>query len=251
MKIFARRTGALVLGAVLLAAAPAAAQELPPAGQLVQRYVEAVGGRDALLAPQSTRTRGTFQIPAAGLGGELVAVTARPGRMATHVTIPGLGVIRSGFDGTHGWSLDPMTGARLLSGAELETMRESANPLMMVRDPSLFRTMETVERTEMAGEPCYRVRTVTLAGREGSDCYHVETGLLVAQVATQESPMGSTVVTTYMSEYRPFGGVLMPTKLVQDLGMMQQNITITGVEFDVVEEADLAPPAEIHALMGH
>jgi hypothetical protein len=249
---FVLRTRAALLGAAaLLAAAPAAAQELPPAAELVDRYVEAIGGRDAVLSPESSRTKGTFEIAAAGLSGELEVVSIRPNRTATTVTIPGMGVIRSGFDGTHGWSMDPMMGARLMSGAELESLREQANPLASLRDPSVFPTRETVERTEMGGQPCYRVRLVAVSGRETFDCYHVDSGLLVGQVATQESPMGSNRVTTHLSDYREFGGVMMPTRVVQDLGAMQQVLTIQSVEFGSVAEAELAPPAEIHALMGH
>jgi hypothetical protein len=241
----------LAAALALAAAAPAAAQELPPAEQLVQRYVQAIGGRDAVLAQRTSRTRGTFAMPAAGLSGELEVVMAPPGRMSTTVEIPGLGTIRSGYDGTVGWSVDPMMGARLMTGAELDALREQANPLMAVRDASLFRGMETVRRHEMGGQPCWEVRATTVGGREILDCYHVETGLLVAQTSTSESPMGSMQATNHFSEYREFGGVLLPTRMTQEAMGMQQVMTITSVEFDGVDAADLEPPAEIHALMGH
>lgn len=251
MKAVTRPARAVLLAAALLAALPAAAQDLPPADQLVDRYVEAIGGREAVLRPQTTRMTGTFEMEAAGLSGTL-QVLAAPNRNATTVEIPGLGTIRSGYDGTHGWSVDPMTGARLMSGAELDAMREQANPLAAVRDPSLYPTRETVERTEMNGEPCWKVRLVSTAGRETFDCYHVDSGLLVGQVATQESPMGSNLVTTYLSDYRDFGGVRMPTRMVGDLGAIQQVVTIQSVETgpEVVADAELAPPAEIQALIG-
>jgi hypothetical protein len=249
MNAVLRRTPAALLAAALLAA-PAVAQEVPPAEQLVNRYVEALGGRDAVLAQRTSRTRGTFEMPAAGLAGNLEVVMSS-GRMASVVEIPGLGTIRSGFDGTHGWSVDPMMGARLMTGAELEALREQANPLMAVRDPSLFQSMETVRRTEMGGEPCWEVRTVTTGGREVVDCYHVESGLLVSQSSTTDSPMGSVQATNHFSEYRDFGGVMMPTRMVQETMGMQQVMTITSVEFDGIDAADVAAPAEIHALMGH
>lgn len=241
----------LAAALALLGAAPAAAQELPPAEQLVQRYVQAIGGRDAVLAQRTSRTRGTFEIAAAGLSGALEVVMAPPGRMATTLEIPGLGTIRSGYDGTVGWSIDPMMGARLMTGGELEALREQANPLMAVRDRSLFRSMETVRRTEMGGQPCWEVRAVTTGGREILDCYHVDTGLLVAQTSTTESPMGSMQATSHFSDYREFGGVRMPTRMVQETMGMQQVMTVTSVEFDGIDPAALEPPAEIHALMGH
>jgi hypothetical protein len=246
-----RRVWALALAVCALAPAPAAAQQLPPAEQLVERYLQAVGGRDALLAPRTTRTRGTFEMPAAGVSGELEVVSGKPNRIATRVSIPALGEIRNGFDGTTGWSLDPMMGARLLTGGELEAAREQADPMAAVRDPSVFQSITTVEQTTMGGQACYKVRLVWKSGRESFDCYAVDGGLLVASINTQESPMGTMAVTTIVSDYRQFGNVRMPTKLTQEMMGQQQVITVTSVEFDVVDDAAFNPPAEIHALMGH
>lgn len=246
-----RRVWALALAACALAPAGAAAQQLPPAEQLVQRYVQAVGGRDALLAPRTTRTRGTFEMPAAGITGELEVVAGKPNRVATRVTIPSLGEIRNGFDGQTGWSVDPMMGARLLSGAELQAAQEQADPLAAVRDPSLFQSITTVEQTTMGGQACYKVRLVWKSGRESYDCYAVDGGLLVGSVNTQESPMGNMTVTTLVSDYRQFGNVRMPTKLTQEMMGQQQVINVSSVEFDVVDDAAFTPPAEIAALRGN
>lgn len=70
-------------------------------------------------------------------------------------------------------------------------MVEGANLLGALRDASLFTVRETVERTELNGAACYKVRLVWNSGRETHDCYGVDTGLMVAQVASQESPMGA------------------------------------------------------------
>lgn len=239
---------------LILAAAPAfvAAQEepLPEAGALVARYVDAIGGRDAVLARKASRTVGRFEMPAAGLGGDLEVVTQAPNRMITKVTIEGMGVMRSGFDGSIGWSLDPMTGARLLEGKELAAMRDQANMLAGVRDSSLFASMETVERTEMGGEACYLVKLVWQSGRESHDCYSVESGLLVGSRSQQESPMGTMDVTVRVADYREFGGVRMPTRIVQEMMGMQQTMTISDVQFENVDVSVIDPPAEIKALQG-
>lgn len=246
-----RGVWALALAVCAVAPAPAAAQQLPEATQLVQRYLDAVGGREALLAPRTTRARGTFEMPAAGITGELEVVSGKPNRMVTRVTIPALGEMRSGFDGQTGWALDPMMGARLLTGAELDAAREQADPLASVRDPSTYQSMTTVEQTTMGGQACYRVRVVSKSGRESFDCYAVDTGLLVASVNTQDSPMGTMTVTTLVSEYKQFGNVRMPTRMTQEMMGQQQTMTITSVEFDVVDDAAFALPAEIQALKGN
>jgi hypothetical protein len=246
-----RRVWMLALAACALAPAAAAAQQLPSAEQLTQRYVQAIGGREAMLAPRTTRTRGTFEMPAAGLTGELEVVTGKPNRVATRVTIGGLGEIRNGYDGQTGWSVDPMMGARLLTPAETDAAREQADPMAAVRDPSAYTSMTTVEQTTMGGQACYKVRLVWKSGRESFDCYAVEGGLLVGSVTTQESPMGTMSVTTLVSDYRQFGNVRMATRMTQEAMGQQQVITVTSVEFDVVDDAAFNPPAAIAALKGN
>jgi hypothetical protein len=243
--------GALAAFAALtLAPATAVTQtQLPEPQALIARYVDAVGGREAVLRPDASRTLGTFELPAAGLRGALEIVASAPNRLASKVTIEGLGTMQSGFDGTVAWSLDPMTGARLLTGAEGDALRDQADQLASVRDASLFTTMHTIERTELGGEQCYLVHLVWQSGRESYDCYSAETGLLVATKFQQQSPMGTMDVTTTVSDYREFNGVKMPTRIVQAMMGMQQVMTIISVEFDDVDVSAVEPPAEIRTLI--
>jgi hypothetical protein len=142
MNVRTRWTGSLLLAAGLAAVPVAAVAQqpaaLPSASQVIARYVEAIGGRDAVMRHPTSRSVGTFEMPAAGLRGEMEILTAQPNRMVSVVNIPGLGTMRSGFDGTVGWSVDPIMGARLFSGAELESIRDQSTSLAALRDASLF-----------------------------------------------------------------------------------------------------------------
>jgi hypothetical protein len=204
-----------------------------------------------VLRHETSRTVAQVEMPGAGLRAELEILSARPNRMRMVSTIPGLGMMHSGFDGEVGWSIDPMLGTRLLEGAELQSTMDEANILASVRDASLFAVRETVERAEYRGQPCYRVRLVWQSGRESFDCYSTETGLLVATVSRQESPMGSVEATSHFSDYREFGGVLMPTRIVVEVMGQQQIMTISEVEFDAVDAAEFELPAEIRALLAN
>lgn len=245
-----RRMGAAVaLMMSAVAVAPLTAQDLPAARSLVDRHIEAVGGRDAVLQSGAYRATGSFQMPAAGLNGQMVIVSETPNRMATRVTIDGLGEIVSGTDGKVAWSMDPMSGPRLLEGAELRAMLDGANMLAAVRDPSLVESMQTVERTEMRGQACLKVKVVWKSGRESSDCYSVDSGLLIATSATQESPMGSMEVVTHLSDYKQMGGVLMPSKMTQSVMGMEQVMTIDSVERGEAGRWPIEPPAAIRTMI--
>lgn len=249
MSFHTLRRGAVALAVLAVTPAITSAQDLPPAEEVIDRYVEAIGGRDAALQSMSSRTVGSFSMPAMGVTGDLTVLTGEDDQMYTSVTIPGMGEMQSGYTGEVGWSVDPLTGPRLLEGAELDAMREQADDRYAVRDPALFTSIETVGEAEYDGEACWEIAYVWVSGRESSECFSKETGLLIASVSSQESPMGTVDMVTRMSDYQQFGDLLLPTTMRQSAMGQEQVMTIESVEFDAVEDADFEPPAAILTLI--
>jgi hypothetical protein len=210
---------------------------LPAGRAIINRYVQAIGGRDAVMRHSSIRYVGNFEMPAAGMKGNLIVIQAAPNKMAMTVDLPGMGQIVSGYDGTVGWSINPMQGPRVLEGKELEQLREDAGPSAMLRSADRIRSAETVELTSMGGQACYKVKITYNSGRESFDCYSPETGLLVGMTQTQESPMGSVQVTTLFDDWKEFGGLKTATKLRQQMLGQEQVLTIDRLEFNRAEDA--------------
>lgn len=197
---------------------------------------------------QSLRTSGTTVIPAMGLQAEFELVQGSPNRMVLKVVVPGLGEVLNGFDGTIGWSVDPLIGPALTSGAELVQTAEEANLLAVIRDSSLIRSKETAGETEYAGIPCWRVNLEWVSGRTSSDCYSTESGLLIASEEVQVTVMGEIPSTTLYFEYRDFEGRLFPTRIVQQAMGQEQEMRVQEVEFDTVDPAAFDLPPAIRVL---
>ncbi len=242
-----KRPGRLraIAGAVLalLTAMPVAAQDLPPAREVLDRYVEAIGGREAVLASFASRTVGDFEIVGAGISSAFEVIVDQPGLMVTNIDISGFGASRSGFDGTVAWSIDPFQGPMILAGDQLAEVRGQTDPLFAVRDASLFDSVETVSRMEMNSVPCFRVRLAWKSGLQSFDCYAVETGLLVATVSAGGA-------STTLSDYREAGGILSPMRMEVDAMGMRQVVSISSVTFGDIDPGAFELPTEIRALAG-
>jgi hypothetical protein len=232
-----------------VATAPAHAQDAPPADEVIARYVEAIGGHGAHTSPRSIRTTGVLEMPGVGLQGTFEVLQLLPDRSLTRVTIPGIGEIMRGFDGVSGWSVDPLIGASLMEGAELAQAKERANILATLRDPSVVTSRETVGLSDSEGEPCWRVRLIWASGSESLDCYSRDTGFLLASEDAEASPMGEMVVITQFSEYEPFYGMMLPTRLVQSALGQVQELNVDAVVLDDVDENEVAPPPAIRTLL--
>lgn len=237
------------LSALATTYSPVAAQGLPDADALIERYVEAIGGRDAHLAPVSIRFSGTLSIPAMGLTGsfELLQIPDVGSRMSS--SLPGLGELMVGFDGEVGWSVDMLTGPQLMEGEELEHMGERALAAASFRDRALVPERATVGTLELPEGACYRVRLGWRSGRETFDCYHHESGLLLRSEDVQVTELGEIPSVTDYSEYREFHGMTLPTRLVQSTMGIEQILEIREVTVDDADRDALTPPAPIQTLM--
>lgn len=224
-----------------------AASSLPAASMLVAKYAHAIGAPAMIRAPQVT-TRGGLTMSAAGITATFELVQLAPNRMQMVTTIPSVGAIQMGFDGTTAWSVDPMQGPRVLTGKEAEQLREQGDPRATARSPELFASVQTVADTTMNGERCYLVKLTWKSGRETFDCYSAASGLMVGSKSTQQTAMGAIPVTTLFSDYKKFGGFLVPTKTVNAMMGQEQVMTVTTVEVGTGKGVTIAAPAEIKAL---
>ncbi|MFN2602870.1 MAG: hypothetical protein ABR582_08975 [Gemmatimonadaceae bacterium] len=236
---------AVSVGAQTPAAASAA---LPPAATLMAKYSATIGG-PAILKAQQITTKGGMMMAAAGINATFEMVQLAPNKMQMLTTIPGVGNIQLGYDGTTAWSMDPMQGPRILSGKELDEVREEADPRASARTPDLFTAMQTVGDTTMAGERCYLVKLTWKSGRETYDCYSAASGLMVGSKSVQQTAMGAIPVTTEYSDYKKFGDFMMPTKTTQSMMGQQQVMTISSVDVGTGAGVTIAPPPEITALI--
>jgi zinc protease len=224
--------------AVAMFAAPAAAQ-LPPAQQVLDRYAEAIGGREKAMSFQSRRL--VYQVSSGGMTIDMEAVQRRP-NLGTAVMRTGMGEIRSGFDGQVAWVISPM-GPQILEGAQAEEVRiRSAFDADVLFDA--YDTIETTERAEYGGKACWKVRMVSGAGMESSRCFDVETGLLVALETTQN---GMPVTAVY-DEYREFDGLKYPSRFTSSAMGQEAVTTLVSVDHSNVPASEFALPDAVKAL---
>ena len=246
---FVRRSALFAALVMLPSLATAQGAALPAARDLIARHVAAIGGRDAVMRHESFRAKGTLQMPAAGLSAELDVTGAKPNLFIMKMTIPGMGEMLQGFDGTHGWAMDPMQGPRLIEGDELAQLVDEAEFGSVLRESQNIESVETTEKVTLGSEECYKVRVKRKNGRESFDCYSVTSGLLIGAFAKQETPMGAVESVTEFKEYKDFSGVKQPTQIVATVMNQQQIMTFTSYEYGPAQTGAFAPPAAIATLI--
>jgi zinc protease len=225
--------------AVAMFAAPAVAQNLPPAQQVLDRYAEAIGGRQKAMSFQSRRL--VYQVSASGMTIDMEAAQRRP-NLGTAVMRTGMGELRSGYDGQVAWVITPM-GAQILDGPPAEEVRiRSAFDADVLFNA--YQTVETTERAEYGGKACWKVRMVSAAGMESFRCFDVETGLLVALETTQN---GMPVTAVY-DQYREFDGLKYPSRFTSSAMGQEAVTTLISVDHSDIPASEFVLPDAVKAL---
>lgn len=250
MKTLFLRVAATTAVAMLFISPAASAQPLPPAADIIARHVAAIGGRDAVLAIVSLQQKGTFEIRETGMRGATELLSA-PNRVLVKQTLDGIGDMLSGYDGTVGWSSDPMSGPRLMQGKELLQMQEGADFRgELLHSPDRFSLMETVAIVDFNGEKAYKLHLVRKpSGTEATEYFSVATGLQIGSETTTEAPMGKLQLTVSIGEYKQFGALKFATKNESMAAGMHVIATIEHVSINNVPASTFELPPQIKALV--
>ena len=231
------------------AKAPAAPGTLPDARDIINKHIKAIGGRDAILAHKSMHGTGTVSVPSSAMNGTIEIFSAAPNLQVIKISMGGLGEITEGFDGSHGWSLNPLTGPTLKVGKELDQVKLDADFYSDLRDPKTYPEVKTVDKVTFDGRPCYKVALTRIDGSQDIDYYDVETGLRAGSEGTRETQMGSITQTSVESGYKKIGKLLQSTQLTTKAMGVEQKIALDTVEYDTVQPSAFDPPAAIKALI--
>ena len=249
MKTINRRvpTTTLALALAAVVAHGAHAQALPDARAVLAKYVQATNAAKLSSTP-GQRMKGTFQMPAQGLTGQVEGYRDRQGRSLQVITIPGIGEMKEGTDTAFKWSMNPIEGPKLIEGKEFMEAREREDPRAALRDPALVVGAETIKRDTADGQPCVRVKLTWKSGRTTNECYSESTGYLVASESIETTSMGPISITTSYYDYKSFDGITLPTRTVQRATGTEVVLRLTELVFETIDPAKFTLPSEIQTL---
>ena len=192
---------------------PPAPQGTPTAAQILDKYLQAVGGADRVAKLTSYTAKGTYS----GYGPEgfprPVEIYAKaPNQRAVIVRDKEAGDNTTVFSGTAGWVSAPFKPVDVmeLHGAELDSARADAELLFPSNIKGALTNMRSStdfinDRSVLAVQGNKGAALVTLYFDE-------ETGLLTRAVRSTPSPVGRLPVQMDYSDFREVAGVKLPFK---------------------------------------
>jgi zinc protease len=206
-----RRLSVILLS--LAIALPVMAQdteEVPTIDQILDKYVQAIGGKAAVEKLTTRMMKGSLETPE-GTGGSTEFYAKAPSKYVEMSNFPDYGIIQEGFDGTLGWSKNPESSARELSSAESAVNNREKNLHRDIRLKELYPKM-TLRGTQRVGNrQAYLIEAVPLEGNPEKMYFDTQTGLLLRRElerVTMEE--GIVLLEIFLDDYREVDGVKLP-----------------------------------------
>jgi hypothetical protein len=176
--------------------------------QILKRHADAIGGKRALEAIQSTTITGRVRGPD-GRSGTFTQQAVRAGRLRVDLSL-GETQWRWGFNGRAAWQSDSQNGLRTLAGVAAARVRAEASCGVTCAAPSDGeRRAVFVGRGRIRERPVLVVDTIMPNGFARTLSFDADTYLLLKQ---EDHSRAGTDIRSY-GDYRRVGGVLEPHEI--------------------------------------
>jgi hypothetical protein len=214
----------------------------PPADQLLDKYLAAVGGAAALQKVTTRVQKGTLT----GFGGQHFPVDVfakAPGKRFSVMHLSN-GESVTAFDGNQGWLSVPGR-VHIMSSAENAAARIDADLYFPLHVKTLYQKFRVDAGEKIAGRDTYLVVGHD-DGRPPLRLYlDTESGLLLRLVRYAETPLGRNPTQIDYADYREANGVKMPFRWTLSRPGNQFTIQIEQVQQNVpVDDAKFTPPPQ-------
>ena len=240
-----RKTFACLLVAGLVGAAAASAQT---ADELIEKNMQASGGKDKVEAVKAVRMTGKM-VAMQGMEIPLTIEFKDPDKLRSEATLQGMTMVQA-FDGKGGWKIEPFMGkkdAEPMSEDEIKQAREQLDamaPLSKYKEKG--HTLEYVGKEELEGTPVYKLKLTRKSGDVAHIYLDAESYLMVkmagkTKVQDQELESEST-----MGDYKAVDGILYPHSVETQLKGMPGKMVMSFSKIEVnpaIEDSRFAMPA--------
>lgn len=209
----------------------AQAADMPTADDVIEKYIKALGGKEAIQKITSRSMKGSFNMEALGVNDAPMEMFEKaPNKSSMKIELNGLGEVHQVFDGSKAWSSDPMQGLRELSGAELAQTKREADFYKEINYKKNYTKLELKGKEKVGSSEAYVMEATPADGSPEKLYFDISTNLLVRRDTEAETAQGKFETETYLEDYKDVDGVKFPHTIRNVNPMNTMVIKITEIK---------------------
>ena len=211
---------------------------LPTVAEILDRYIKALGGMQALEKVTTRMRKGSVNV--SGVQGTFEFYEVAPNKALLIGSLPPpLGSVQQAFDGSKGW-VKNQNGVFDMSGDGLDQVRREWLFYGDVKFDEQFKTMSVAGRERVDSREFYVVLGTRADGEIERLYFDVQTGLLARRYSESPTYFGGLPNAVDYDDYRKVGKVRLPfvvrkvrggTMFVQTISEYRLNIKVDEAQF--------------------
>jgi len=195
-------------------AAPQSAQP-PTVDQILDKYVQGLGGRDAIMKLTTLTMKGSISNPATRETGTVEISMKAPNKRFAATNIYAEGLDERAYNGAGGWYLDPDAGLKDMSGDDLTSIKLQAEFYRDLKLKDLYPQLSSEGRVSVGGKPAYVLASRRADASTEKLYFDAESGLLVRDDVPYVTGDGRSLVQNDFEDFRDVDGVKRPFTIRQ------------------------------------
>jgi outer membrane lipoprotein-sorting protein len=227
-----------LLAALLLGSVAASAQTLD---EIVEKNVEARGGKEKLKAVQSVRMTGAMTM-GQGTEAALLFEYKRPKMIRQEFTVQGLTAVTA-YDGKSGWQIMPFMGKKDPEPMSADDLKESEEQADIEGDlvdwQEKGNKVELIGKEKIEGMNAYKLRVTLKNGTVKTEWLDADSFLEIREESRRKIQGNEVEYVTTLGDYKAVGGLVVPFSFESKPkgGSRGQTVIFKTVEFDVPIDA--------------
>jgi hypothetical protein len=209
--------------------------------EILQRYEDAIGGREAIANITSYKLKGTYEL--AGMTGKIEGWRKEPRKTLNVLELPRIGTLKKGYDGETNWVQTPAGTFTDSSPQEVAQMERDAEVFSAGRIRSLFDSMKLENKARLNGRDMYVIEGKPAKGPAEKLFFDVENGLLVRWDMARRQANRTVFVKAHLDDYQQVGNVKVPFKIRFAFESFNFTINLEEVQHNVaIDDAIFKKP---------
>ncbi|HKV08617.1 MAG TPA: outer membrane lipoprotein-sorting protein [Thermoanaerobaculia bacterium] len=202
------------------------------ADELIEKSIQAQGGREKIEAVKSARMTGKMTM-GQGMEAPILIETVDPNKFRMELTFQGMTMIQA-WDGKSGWQVQPFMGKtepEAMNEQDQKAMeRQLENMDLLTKYKEKGHTVELVGKEELEGSPVYKIKLTKKNGEVSNVYLDAETYLLVKQTGKTQMQGQELESETNLSDYKEVAGVLYPYSIQTKIPSMPGGVMTMNFE---------------------
>jgi outer membrane lipoprotein-sorting protein len=211
------------------------------AKEIIQKMVEASGGRKALESIDDSTVTGTMDLTDQGLSGEITIYKKEPSKMRIDLEVMGM-VITQAYDGSVAWWVNPQTGVtEEMPPTEAASMKRDALPRDATFNPEKYGiSFDYKGKEQIDGKDHFVIEQTYSDGFQITLYVDSATYLVTKSKGTIDSTVGEVEFEQVASDYKKVNGLMVAHTVTTYVnGVESRIIKITGVQYNTGLEDSL------------